>query len=74
MFTMLLFLIINIKLVFEVKVVFINRDGVYSDPKTTNLITNDPKALYNAYMSKATTYKFVFSKMNDNYYLSGIEK
>ena len=64
----------NNKLVFEVKVVFINRDGVYSDPKTTNLITNDPKALYNAYMSKATTYKFVFSKMNDNYYLSGIEK
>lgn len=64
----------NNKLIFEVKAVFITKDGVYSNPKTTNLITNDSTTTYNTYMAKGTTYKFVFNKENDNYYLSGIEK
>ena len=64
----------NGKLVFEMKSVFINKTGVYSDPKFTKLITNDSKITYDNYIDKGNSYKFVFEKNNDNYYLKGIEK
>ena len=66
----------NNRLVFEINAVFINKNGVFSDPKTTKLITNDANTTYDNYISKGTNYKYIFEKsaVDDNYYLQRMEQ
>lgn len=56
------------------QVVFINQSGVYKDPTFSTLITNDKYADKTDYISRGTTYKYVFNNKDNNYYLSKIEK
>lgn len=55
------------------KVVFISQQGVFKDPSMQNLITNDKDATFDEYMDKGNTYKYIFTKSEDGYYLSKIE-
>ena len=56
------------------RIVFIRRDGVYSDANFNNLITNDPAAQSDDYLTKGSLYKYTFIMDQDkDYYLSSIE-
>lgn len=64
----------NDQLIFSKRVVFISKKGVFADPQNKILITNDPTVVYDSYIKKGTLYKFVFTKNNDKYYLTSIQK
>lgn len=64
----------NDQLVFSKRVVFISKQGVFADPQNKTLITKDPTVVYDSYIKKGTIYKFIFTKNNDKYYLSNIQK
>lgn len=63
----------NDQLIFSRRVVFVTKDGVFADPSVKKLITNDKTAIYNSYIAKGTLYKFVFTKVGNNYYLTNIQ-
>lgn len=58
------------------RVVFITYEGnigVYKDPMFNNLITNEKTALFEEYIDSGASYKYTFTKDEENYYLSKIE-
>lgn len=56
------------------KMVFIKETGVYKDPETKTLITNNKKEKYETYVKKGNSYEFIFKKEDGRYHLAGIHK
>ena len=56
----------------DVRVVFINKTGVYRDAKFSDLITADKSAIKDQYMLTANKYRYVFDISGNDYVLKEI--
>jgi len=62
----------NNKVKIDLKIVFVNQNGVYKEPSFKTLITNDKDINLEEYINKGNTYQYTFDVSSDNYYLEGI--
>ena len=64
----------NNVLSFENQMIFITKNGIYADSLGKKLLSKTVDISSAKYLSKGTVYKFIFNKVDDNYYLSAITK